>query len=49
MIPEVELLRSLGVWYATREEQEITQKNEEAGPKQKWLSILDVSRSESKV
>ena len=42
-----------GVQYATEEEQRAitnsSRKNEEAGPKQKWHSVVDVSGGESKV
>ena len=53
MTPENEPLRSVGVRYATGEEQRAitnsSRKNEEAGPKQKWHSVVDVSGGESKV
>ena len=42
--------RSEGVQYTTVEEQiNISRKNEKAGPKQKWHSILDVSGGETEV
>ena len=45
--------RSEGVQYATGEEQRAitnnSRKNEVAGPKQKWHSVVDVSGGESKV
>ena len=45
-----ELLRSIGVQYATGELwTNSSRKNEEAGPKWKWCSVVDVSGSESKV
>ena len=47
MIPEDELHRLVGVQYATGEEQRVitdsSGKNEAAGPKQKWHSVVDVS------
>ena len=50
MIPEDEPLRSVGVQYATGEEQRnSSRKNEEAGPKQKQCSVVDVSGAESRV
>ena len=52
MIMEDENLpRSEGVQYATGEEENaitnISRKNEVAGPKQKWCSVLDVSSGEN--
>jgi len=52
MIMEDENLpRSEGVQYATGEEENtitnISRKNEVAGPKQKWCSVLDVSGGEN--
>ena len=48
-----EPLRSESVRYATGEEQRVVtnsfRKNEVAGPKQKWLPVVDVSCGESKV
>ena len=48
-----ELPRSVGVQYATGEEQRVitnsSRKNEAAGPKQKQHSALDMSNGESKV
>ena len=45
--------RSEGVQYATGKQQRAitnsSRKNEEAGPKQEWLSGMDVSGGESKV
>ena len=45
--------RPEGVQYATGEEQRATinsyRKNEVAGPKQKWCSVVDVAGDESKV
>jgi len=42
--------RSLGVQYATGEEQRnSSRKNEESEPKQKWLSVVDVPGGERKV
>ena len=53
MIPEVKLPRSEGVQYPTREEwRAITnssRKNEEAGPKQKQHSVMDVPGGVCKV
>ena len=54
MIMEDENLpRSEGVQYATGEEENaitnISRKNEVAGPKQKWCSVVDVSCDESKI
>ena len=53
MTPEDEPHRSQGVQYATREEQRAitrsSRKNEAAGPKPKWCSVVDVSGGESKV
>ena len=45
-----ELPRSVGVQYATREEQRnSSRKNEAAGLRQKWRSVVDVTGGESKV
>ena len=45
--PEDEPHRSSGIQYATGEEQKATtnssRKEEEAGPEQKWCSVVDVS------
>ena len=42
--------RLVGIQYATGEEQRnSSRKNEEAGPKQQWWSVVDVSDGESKV
>ena len=50
MTPEDEPSRSVGVQYATGEEQRnSSRKNEEAGPKQKQRPVVDVSGGESKV
>ena len=50
MIPEDEPLRSVGVQYATGEEQRnSSRKTKEARPKQKWHPAVDVSGGESKV
>ena len=50
MTPEDEPSRSVGVQYAIGEEQRnSSRKNEEAGPKQQWWSVVDVSDGESKV
>ena len=53
MTLEDEPPRSEGVQYPTGEEQRAitnsSRKNEAAGPKQKQLSVLDVSGGESKV
>ena len=53
MTPEAEPPRSESVQYATGEEQRaitnISRKNEAAGPKWKWRSVVDVSGGESKV
>ena len=50
MTLEGELPRSVSVQYATGEEQRNrSRRNEDAGPKQKWRSPVDVSGSESKV
>ena len=53
LTPKDEPLRSKGVQYAIREEQRTTtnssRKNEAAGAKQKWPSIVDVSGDESKI
>ena len=53
MMPEAEPPRSESVQYATGEEQRaitnISRKNEAAGPKWKWRSVVDVSGGESKV
>ena len=39
-----ELPRSVDVWYATGEEwRNTSRKNEEAEPKQKWHSVVDVT------
>ena len=41
--------RLVGVQYSTGEEQRnSSRKNEEAGPKWKWCSVVDVSGGESK-
>ena len=50
MTPEVEPLRSEDVQYTTGEEQRnSSRKNEEAEPKWKRYSVVDVSGGESKV
>ena len=50
MIPEDECLRSVGVQYATGEEQRNnSRKTNEARPKQKWHPAVDVSGGESKI
>ena len=53
MMPEDEPLRSKGVQYVSGEEpraiNNISRKNEAAGPKQKQFLIMDVSGDESKV
>ena len=53
MTPEDEPTRLEGVQYATGEKQRAitknSRKNEEAGPKQKRWSVVDVSVGESKV
>ena len=50
MTLEGELPRLEGVQYATVEEQRnSSRKNEEARPKQKWHSVVDVFGGESKV
>ena len=50
MTPEDEPSRSVGVQYAIGEEQRnSSRKNEEAGPNQRWCSVVDVSGGESKV
>ena len=53
MTPKDELPRLEGVQYATGEEQraitDSSRKNEVAGPKWKWLSVVDVSGGKSKV
>ena len=53
MTLEYEPFRLEGVQYATREEKIATtnssRKNEEAGSKQKWCSVVDVSGGESNV
>ena len=50
MTPEDETLRLVGVQYATGEEQRnSSRKNEEAGLKQKYHSVVDVSDGESKI
>ena len=53
MTLEDEMPRLAGVQYATGKEQRAiantTRKNEQAGPKQKWCSVVDVSSGESKI
>ena len=50
MKPEDEPTRLVDIQYATREEWiKSSWKTEEAGPKQKWLTVVDVSRGESTV
>ena len=53
MTPEYSSPRAESVQYATTEEQRTitnsSRKNEEAGQKQKWCLVVDVSGSESKV
>ena len=50
MTLEDKLPRSEGVQYATGEEwRNSSRKNEEAGPKQKWCSVVDVFGAERKV
>ena len=50
MTPEDKLPRWVGVQYATREEwRNIFKNNDEAGPKQKHHSVVDVSNGESRV
>ena len=50
MIPEDEPLRSVGVQYATGEEQRnSSRKNEEVESKEKCHSVVDVSGGESQV
>ena len=53
MTPEDELCRSESVQYGTGEEQRArvtsSRRNEAAGPKQKWHSVVDVSGGESKL
>ena len=53
MILEDELHRCEGAQYTTREEQRVitdsSKRNEVAGTKQKWCSVVDVSGSESQL
>ena len=53
MAPEDELPRSEDVPYVTEEDQraisKASRRKEEAGPKQKWRSVVDVSCGKSKV
>ena len=50
MTPGDELTRSVGVQYDSgKEQRNSSRKNEEAGPKWKWCSVVDVSGGESKV